>query len=155
MDKAFSRCRVSKIFNSYAFRDLVVRKTAHEPLDLAKPETLTELKNQKITGYVFDVEVISKDDANSLVMFIPNELNPHQSNQRTISDPWIKFRFRIYHVNTKAKVLQADIRVKSTTFIVGKNVDEDIGINRGLNTKSPTHEFQKALKKLTKICHCK
>ena len=152
MDNAFLKCGLSKVIGSFALRDSLVRKMARQNFDMGTREFLDLLKKLKLTGYVVDAAVLSYSDENSIITFSPNNEANNYLTRPVPFDPWITFRFRIHHVNTNALVFRADITVKSNTFIVGQNVDEDIGLTKGLNAKVPIHEFRKALRKLTKRC---
>lgn len=149
-ERAFAVCDISKLVTGYQWQDLLIRKAARQTLDLHDAGSLRLLNELGITGYVIEGEIISLNNNNSLVNYIP-----HDPTRAAQPDPFVTFRFRIYHVRSKAVVLKADVKVKSNSVIVGENVDTDIGVNRGIDENQPTHELRKSLKKLVKMCNCK
>jgi hypothetical protein len=150
MESAFQECDVKKVLGTYAYQDVLIRKAGIQDLNISTQESMEQLSRLGLTGYIIDAEILSANNENSLVTFTPKE-----ATSQVVPDPWIKFQFTIYHINTKSKALTAEIRVQNSSIIVGENVDENIGINKGLNNKNPTAEFNKALRKLRKVCHCK
>ncbi|HEY0769195.1 MAG TPA: hypothetical protein VGD31_02600 [Sphingobacteriaceae bacterium] len=152
MEDAFSRCNVSAVINTYAYQGMLMSKAGMPELDLTKRESFEQLERLGISGYLVDAQIVSANGDNSLLTFSQKNGN---SVSETNPDPWIAFRFTIHHIKTKTTVLRSDVQVRNSSLIVGENVDDNIGVNKGLNVNRPKAELKQALTKLLRVCHCR
>lgn len=149
MSNAMSGLKGVNVVDSYEYRKLLFRAGSAELMQVNAAQSIAKLKELKRHGYILQATIVASSDENSLLSFTPQQLGQRAGD---FNDPWIEFRFDIYHIQSATKVLTSVARVRNNSIIVGETGDTDIGINRGINERNCIHELNKALKKLKKVC---